>query len=352
VSIRPPTPERSLTEMSREDLRAALLAMGEPRYRADQIHTWIFGRGARSFDAMTDAPKALRRKLEEAGYTIGRAVVEKVRESIDGTRKLQFRLSDGAAIESVLIPMPGGVFTQCLSSQVGCAMDCKFCYTGTLGLSRHLTAGEIVDQVLLAPGTLPAGMRIDHVVYMGMGEPLHNFDAVLQSIQVICDPEGPGYSHKRVTISTSGLVPQIDRLAAIAPVNLAISLNATTDEVRDRLMPVNKRYPLAELIECVRRYPLPPRRKLTFEYVLLGGVNDSDDDARRLVKLLRGLPARVNLIPWNPFDGTAYARPDDERVRAFQRILLDRNLTVTVRVTKGLDIDAACGQLGERPDAA
>jgi 23S rRNA (adenine2503-C2)-methyltransferase len=352
VSIRPPTPDRSLTEMSRETLREALSAMGEPRYRADQIYTWIFARGARSLDAMTDTPKALRQRLGAEGYTIGRAVVEKVRESIDGTRKIQFRLSDGAAIESVLIPMPGGLFTQCLSSQVGCAMDCKFCYTGTMGLSRHLTAGEIVDQVLLAPGTLPAGARIDHVVYMGMGEPLHNFDAVLQSIMTICGDDGPGYSFKRVTVSTSGLVPQIDRLGEVAPVNLAISLNATTDEVRDRLMPVNKRYPLAELIASIRRYPLPTRRKLTFEYVLLGGVNDSDDDARRLAILLHGLSARVNLIPWNPFDGPGYVRPDDERVRAFQRILLDRRVMVTVRVTKGLDIDAACGQLGERPDAA
>lgn len=352
MSIRPPTPERSLTEMSREGLRAALSAMGEPRYRADQIYTWIFARGARSLESMTDTPKALRQRLSDEGYTVGRALVEKVREGVDGTRKIQFRLSDGAAIESVLIPMPGGLFTQCLSSQVGCAMDCKFCYTGTMGLARHLTAGEIVDQVLLAPGTLPAGARIDHVVYMGMGEPLHNFDAVLQSIMTICGADGPGYSFKRVTVSTSGLVPQMDRLGEVAPVNLAISLNATTDEVRDQLMPVNKRYPLAELIAAARRYPLPPRRKLTFEYVLLGGVNDADDDARRLVKLLHRLPARVNLIPWNPFDGPAYARPAEERIRAFQRILLDRNVTVTVRVTKGLDIDAACGQLGERPDAA
>ena len=351
MSIRPPTPERSLTEMSREALRAVLTELGEPRYRADQIYKWIYARGARSLDAMTDTPKALRQKLAEAGYTVGRAVVEKVRESVDGTRKIQFRLSDGAAIESVLIPMPGGDFTQCLSSQVGCAMDCKFCFTGTMGLSRHLTAGEIVDQVLLAPGVLPAGSKIDHIVYMGMGEPLHNFDAVLQSIQTICGDDGPGFSFKRVTISTSGLVPQIDRLAAEAPVNLAISLNATTDEVRDALMPVNRRYNLATLLDAVRRYPLPPRRKLTFEYVLMGGLNDSDDDARRLVKLLRGIPSRVNLIPWNPFEGPKYVRPTDERIRAFQRILLDRNLTVTVRVTKGLDIDAACGQLGERPAA-
>lgn len=351
MSIRPAPPERSLTEMSRARLRETLAALGEPKYRADQLHKWIFARGVRDFDAMTDVPRALRQRLQDEGYTVGRVYVERVRESVDGTRKVQFRLSDGAAIESVLIPMPGGVFTQCVSSQVGCAMDCKFCYTGKLGLSRHLTAGEIVDQVVTARAAVPPDGRIDHVVYMGMGEPLHNFDAVVESVHALCDKDGVALSHKRITVSTSGLVPQIEKLGQVAPVNLAISLNATTDEVRDRVMPVNKRWPIAALLEAVRNYPLPPRRKLTFEYVLLGGVNDTDDDARRLLKLLKGLPARVNLIPWNPFDGTAYARPDDERVRAFQRILLNRGLTATVRVTKGLDIDAACGQLGERPAA-
>ena len=351
MSIRPAPPERSLTEMCRARLRETLAALGEPKYRADQLHKWIFARGVRDFDAMTDVPRALRQRLQDEGYTVGRVYVERVRESVDGTRKVQFRLSDGAAIESVLIPMPGGVFTQCVSSQVGCAMDCKFCYTGKLGLSRHLTAGEIVDQVVTARAAVPPEGRIDHVVYMGMGEPLHNFDAVVESVHALCDKDGVALSHKRITVSTSGLVPQIEKLGQVAPVNLAISLNATTDEVRDRVMPVNKRWPIAALLEAVRNYPLPPRRKLTFEYVLLGGVNDTDDDARRLLKLLKGLPARVNLIPWNPFDGTAYARPDDERVRAFQRILLNRGLTATVRVTKGLDIDAACGQLGERPAA-
>ncbi|MFZ4735150.1 MAG: 23S rRNA (adenine(2503)-C(2))-methyltransferase RlmN [Bradymonadia bacterium] len=351
MSIRPAPPERSLTEMSRARLRETLAALGEPKYRADQLHKWIFARGVRDFEAMTDVPRALRQRLQDEGYTVGRVYVERVRESVDGTRKVQFRLSDGAAIESVLIPMPGGVFTQCVSSQVGCAMDCKFCYTGKLGLSRHLTAGEIVDQVVTARAAVPPDGRIDHVVYMGMGEPLHNFDAVVESVHALCDKDGVALSHKRITVSTSGLVPQIEKLGQVAPVNLAISLNATTDEVRDRVMPVNKRWPIAALLEAVRNYPLPPRRKLTFEYVLLGGVNDTDDDARRLLKLLKGLPARVNLIPWNPFDGTAYARPDDERVRTFQRILLNRGLTATVRVTKGLDIDAACGQLGERPAA-
>ena len=351
MSIRPNPPERSLTELSRQGLRDLLLSWGEPRYRADQLYLWLFQRGVRDVDQMTDLSKSLRRHLRENEYTIGRVTLEKVRESIDGTRKLQFRLADGAAIESVLIPIPGGLFTQCLSSQVGCAMDCQFCYTGTLGLSRHLTSGEMIDQVVRAADGLPPGSRIDHIVYMGMGEPLHNFDAVVASLGVICDPDGCGYSHKRVTISTSGLVPQIDKLGRVAPVNLAISLNASNDEVRNQIMPVNKRWNIDALIEAVRRYPLPPRRKLTFEYVLLGGVNDTDDDARRLVKLLVGLPARINIIPWNPFEGTRFLRPADERVRSFQRILLDRGLTATVRVTKGLDIDAACGQLGERPSA-
>jgi 23S rRNA (adenine2503-C2)-methyltransferase len=306
------------------------------------------------FDALSlDAD--LRARL--AGVArIDALALQAIHRAADGTAKLALRTDDGAIIESVLIPDVTGDgtgdlhrATLCVSSQVGCAMDCKFCYTGTMGLSRHLTAGEIVDQVLLAPGTLPAGARIDHVVYMGMGEPLHNFDAVLQSIMTICGDDGPGYSFKRVTVSTSGLVPQIDRLGEVAPVNLAISLNATTDEVRDRLMPVNKRYPLAELIASIRRYPLPTRRKLTFEYVLLGGVNDSDDDARRLADLVEGLPCKLNLIPFNPHPGSEFRRPTDTRVAAFKAALQARHLNTSIRTTRGDERMAACGQLGTAP---
>ncbi|MCA9526331.1 MAG: 23S rRNA (adenine(2503)-C(2))-methyltransferase RlmN [Myxococcales bacterium] len=352
MSIRPTVPEKSLTDLSRAALRERVTALGLPRYRADQIFKWVFQKGIRDFDAMTDLPKALRQTLADDGWTIGRVTLERVAVSVDGTRKLVIRLQDGGAVESVLIPMGEGRFTQCLSSQLGCALDCKFCFTGTLGLSRHLTAGEIVDQVLVARGAVPEGAVVDHLVFMGMGEPLHNFDHVVASLGPLTDPDGPGYSPRRITISTSGLVPQIDALGQVAPVNLAISLNATTDEVRERIMPINKRYPIAELIAALRRYPLPPRRKLTVEYVLLGGVNDTDADAQRLGDLLRGLSVRINLIPWNPFQGPGFARPADDRVRAFHQHLDRRGYTVTVRGTKGIDIDAACGQLGERPDAA
>ena len=352
MSIRPRRPEKNFTEMSRVQIRAAIEALGERRYRADQIHDWVFKRGARSFDQMTNLSKALRQRLVEQGYSVGRVKLGRVAESVDSTRKIQVTLDDGGVVETVLIPMAPGRFTQCISSQLGCALKCDFCFTGTLGLERHLTPGEIVDQVLAARMVVPEGSKVDHVVYMGMGEPLHNLDAVLESIEVLTDPEGIAMSPRRITVSTSGLVPQIERLGQAAPVNLAISLNATTDEVRDVVMPINKKYNIATLMAALRRYPLPPRRKLTIEYVLLGEVNDSADDALRLARLLHGLPVRINLLPWNPFEGPGYQRPADKQVRIFQNILLDRQYTVMVRTTKGLDINAACGQLGERPGLA
>ncbi|MCB9521984.1 MAG: 23S rRNA (adenine(2503)-C(2))-methyltransferase RlmN [Myxococcales bacterium] len=352
MSVRPEIPRKNLTELGLADLQALFAEWGEPKFRAKQVYQWVFQKGARSIDGMTNLPKALRQRLSDEGYSVGRVRVGRVAESIDSTRKLAIKLDDGAAVETVLIPMGDGKFSQCLSSQVGCALDCQFCYTGTLGLSRHLTPGEIVDQVLVARDHLPEGARVTHLVYMGMGEPLHNFDGVIGSLERICDPEGLGYSHRKVTVSTSGLVPQIEKLGQTVPVNLALSLNASNDEVRDRIMPVNKRWPIATLMKALRAYPLPPRRKMTVEYVLLGGVNDSDADARRLAELVRGMPVRINLIPWNPFQGPGFDRPADDRVQSFHQILDRQGLTVTVRVTKGLDIDAACGQLGERPTAA
>ncbi len=350
MSIRPTIPEKNLTEMSLEELSDLVVTLGHPAYRAKQIYQWVFQRGVRDISEMTNLSKAFRAQLVDEGYRIGRVQVGRVAESIDGTRKLSIRLDDGSAVETVLIPMGENQFTQCVSSQVGCALDCKFCYTGKMGLSRHLSSGEIVDQVILGRSALPEGARISHLVYMGMGEPLHNFDAVVDSIQQICSPDGLGYSHKRVTVSTSGLVPQIEKLGRALPVNLAISLNAPNDEIRDEIMPINRRYNLQSLIQALRDYPLPPRRKMTMEYVLLGGVNDSPEHAVQLAKLLRGLPVRINLIPWNPFGGPQYKRPEESAVREFQSILLRKRFTVTVRVTKGLDIDAACGQLGERAD--
>jgi 23S rRNA (adenine2503-C2)-methyltransferase len=351
MSIRPATPERNLTELRRDQIAQIATELGEPRYRADQLHDWIFKRGARSFDEMSNLPKSMRQKLTDGGYAVGRVTLGRMAESIDGTRKLGIRLADGAVVETVLIPMGEGRYSQCLSSQVGCALDCKFCYTGTLGLSRHLTPGEIVDQVLIARAAVPADVRITHLVYMGMGEPLHNFDAVVESIRRLTDPDGIGFSPRKITVSTSGLVPKIAALGEAVSVNLAISLNASNDEVRDRIMPINKRYPIATLIDAIDAYPIHSRGKMTLEYVLLGGVNDAPEHARELTRLLGRVrnKVRVNLIPWNPFQGPGYDRPSDGSVRAFQDTLERAGYTVTVRTTKGLDIDAACGQLGERP---
>lgn len=351
MGIRPQIPSHNLTELTREGVGDLMAELGQPKYRADQLYKWIFQRGANSLDDMTNLPKALRTQLQEAGWTMGRVSIDRVAVSEDGTRKVALRTEDGAVIESVLIQMEPGKFTQCLSSQVGCALGCTFCYTATLGLARHLTPGEIVDQVLKARQALPEGGRISGLVYMGMGEPLHNLEGVLESIRRLCDPDGPAFTERRITVSTSGLVPQIAKLGEAAPVNLAISLNASDDDTRDRVMPVNKRYNIDALIKALQDYPLPPRRKMTLEYVLLDGVNDTDDDAYRLVKIMRKLPqARLNLLQWNPFLGPNYQRPPDARVRRFQRILLDKGVRVTVRMSRGLDIDAACGQLGERPE--
>lgn len=352
MSILPSIPPKNLTEMTRQQIVDLFVELGQPGYRAKQVFRWVFQRGARSFEEMSDLPKALRTRLVDEGYAVGRATVGKVAISTDGTRKLAIKLDDGSVVETVLIAMGSGKFTQCLSSQVGCALDCQFCFTGTMGLHRHLSSGEIVDQVLLARDHLPPDGRVTNVVYMGMGEPLHNFDGVVQSLAAITAEDGLEYSYRRVTVSTSGLVPQIVKLGQTVPVNLALSLNATTDAVRDEVMPINKRYPIASLMQALRDYPVPPRRKLTVEYVLLGGVNDTDADAKRLVQLVRGLSVRINLIPWNPFQGPNYERPAEDRVRAFHKILDQRGLTVTIRGTKGLDIDAACGQLGERPEPA
>ena len=348
MGIRPEIPRKNLTEFTLGDLVALFADWGEPAYRAKQVYRWVFRQGVRDISQMSNLSKGLRTRLVDDGYSVGRVRLGRVAESIDGTRKLSIKLDDGSAVETVLIPMEEGKFTQCLSTQVGCAMDCKFCYTGSLGLSRHLTAGEIVDQVILARATVPEGSRVSHLVYMGMGEPLHNLDAVLASLESITHGDGLGFSERRVTVSTSGLVPEIKKLGARSRVNIALSLNASNDVVRDQIMPINKRYNIAALMETLREYPLPPRRKMTIEYVLLGELNDADEDAQRLCTLLKGLPVRVNIIPWNPFHGPKYKRPGDERVRSFQRILKRRGLTVTVRTTKGLDIDAACGQLGER----
>jgi 23S rRNA (adenine2503-C2)-methyltransferase len=279
--------------------------------------------------------------------------VERVTPSQDSSRKIVFRLEDGGRVSSVLMPDDDRV-TLCLSTQVGCGFGCTFCLTGTMGLERNLTAGEIVGQVLAANALLEGGQRVTHLVFMGMGEPLANLGALVPALRIITDAKlGLGYSPRRVTVSTVGLVSGMDRLGREnLKVNLAISLHATTDELRGTLMPVNRSWNLQALMDAVRRYPLAPRQRVFFEYVLLDGLNDTVEDAHRLVRLLRGIRAKVNLIPFNDWEGSRYRRPPLARILAFQTVLLEAGVTTTVRWSKGEDIGAACGQLREPRSAA
>jgi 23S rRNA (adenine2503-C2)-methyltransferase len=343
------TPRTDLRGLSRPELREFVAAQGQPAYRADQLFRWIHRIGLADFEAMSDLGKPLRARLAEVA-TLAPLAIDLVQESHDGTRKLRMRTHDGAAIESVLIP-EGDKLTQCISSQVGCALDCSFCATATLGFGRNLGAGEIVDQVYRARALLPEGQRITNLVFMGMGEPLHNFVEVEKSLALLCDDDGANFSHRKITVSTAGLVPGIEKLgrSKTSP-NLAISLNASDDATRDVLMPINKKWPIRALLDAVRAYPLERRRRVTFEYVLLAGVTDRDEDATRLCRLLRGLRCKVNIIPWNPHPAAPYKRPSAERITAFQGLLNDGGLPVYVRRPRGDDIDAACGQLANRAE--
>jgi 23S rRNA (adenine2503-C2)-methyltransferase len=340
-----------LRNLSRDETVAfATGELGEARYRGEQIWRWVHGRGVTSFEEMTDLGKELRGRLP-ARATLGTLRVAEVQRSADGTRKMRLETADGRSIESVLIP-DGDKLTQCISSQVGCALDCQFCATAKLGLVRHLEAGEIVDQVYRAQALLAAeepGRRITNLVYMGMGEPLHNFASVMKSIAILTSELGANLSHRRITVSTVGLVPGIERLGRepVRP-NLAVSLNAASDEVRDRIMPVNKKWPIARLLEALRAYPLESRRRLTFEYVLLAGVNDSLADAEKLARLLRGFRCKVNLIPWNPHPDAPYARPATVAIEQFQARVKELGLAAYLRTPRGDDIAAACGQLANR----
>ncbi|MFL5306878.1 MAG: 23S rRNA (adenine(2503)-C(2))-methyltransferase RlmN [Polyangia bacterium] len=342
-----------------DELRRWAAEAGAPGYRAEQIFRWLHGTAVDSTADMANVPPPLREALD-AAHPLRRLTVDVVQTARDGTRKLRWKTHDGRAIESVLIPDTDAdrdKLTLCVSSQVGCAIDCAFCATATLGFGRHLGADEIVEQIYRA--TAIAGRRPTNLVFMGMGEPLHNFDQVTRALALLEHPWGAAFSPRRITVSTAGLVSGIEKLAAISPApNLAISLNATTDEVRDRIMPINRRWNIAALLDAARRFPLSHGRRVTFEYVLLAGVNDSDADAERLVRLLRGIPSKVNLIPWNGFPvetdaGPVYRfeRPSAERIRTFQERLRASDVAVYIRSPRGDDIDAACGQLAARPDA-
>ena len=342
-------PKINIKTLSLTELKALLAELGSKPFRAGQLFSWIYSKGARSFDEMTNIAKEERILLSSL-YAIPVPDIVRTEVSKDGTRKFLFAVQDGHTIESVLIPDEDRQ-TLCISSQVGCQQACRFCLTGSGGFTRNLRAWEIVDQVL----EISRMLKFEHVrdltniVLMGMGEPLANFDEVVKALRVITSDWGLGFSPRRVTVSTDGLVPEIDNLGKSGmKVNLAVSLNATTDEVRDRIMPVNRRYPIKALLAACRRYPLEARRRITFEYVLLAGVNDSGEDALRLTTLLKDIRCKVNLIPFNPFPGTEFGRPGDTTVRRFQKFLVDHHFTALVRESRGTDISAACGQLRER----
>ena len=337
-------PPTDVVGQSREELETLLEAMGQPRYRGRQLFQWVQARRATTSEAMTSLSRPLRSLL--AGHVrVDRPGLVRLQRATDGTRKYLFRLADGEEIESVLIPDDGRL-TACISTQVGCPLACRFCLTGLMGMRRNLTAGEIVGQVLTLQDALDREERISNLVLMGMGEPLLNFPNVEKALRILCDELGANFSPRRITLSTAGHVPGIQRLAASnLNVNLAVSLSATTDAVRDQIMPINKRWPIAALLEACREYPLPNRRRLTFEYVMLDGVNDSPEDARRLAKLLRGIRCKVNLIPFNATPDLPDRPSPRERVEAFQKTLHDAGLTATVRESRGRDISAACGML-------
>ena len=333
-----------IAEAELADLERALVGLGRPKFHAGQIFAWIYKRGITDFDAMSDLGRELRSQLGRA-FTISTPQVVKREQSADGTTKFLLRLADGTHIESVCIPdSPGDTF--CLSTQVGCAMKCAFCLTGRMGIERNLTAGEIAGQVRVLTRELGLLDRRFNIVLMGMGEPLHNYDATMKALRILADEHGLAVSPRRVTLSTVGVLPALERLATepFMP-NLAISLHSTTEEQRDLLVPINRKYGLAELLEACRRFPIKRRERITFEYVMLKGVNDSIDDARRLARLLNGIRSKVNLLPLNEAAGIPFERPSDETVDRFAKALADRGVTVSVRKSRGRDIRAACGQL-------
>ncbi len=332
----------NLKALSKDELALFFHERSLPGYRAGQALHWIYARQASAISEITEFSKDLRTRLESISY-ISNLSLLKTQKSADLSEKYLFGLEDGQRIESVLMSDKDRL-TLCVSSQAGCAMGCRFCQTGKLGFRRNLAPHEIVDQVIAVNRALGRDRKITNIVLMGMGEPLANLDNVAEALWRIVSLAG--ISKRKVTISTAGLVPKMEALPLKAPdVNLAVSLNATTDETRSAIMPVNRRYPLRSLLEACRRFPLGARRRITFEYVLISGLNDSIADAKRLVGLLRGIPSKVNLIPLNPHAGSDLRRPSEAVIAAFQEILIKNNLTAIIRESKGGDILAACGQL-------
>jgi 23S rRNA (adenine2503-C2)-methyltransferase len=364
VRFAPPAPRLAdgrldLVGLSRAELAAELAAIGEPAFRAGQIWHWIYRRGVTDFAAMSSIAGSLRRVLAKR-FVIGRPDVAERQSSADGTQKFLFRFRDGQEVETVYIPDPeedrGAV---CISAQVGCTLSCRFCHTGTQAWVRNLGTGEIVGQFLAArdaygewPGASAAAADaaaprlLSNIVLMGMGEPLYNYENVAKALLIVMDNEGIALSRRRITLSTAGVVPVMDRVGAELGVNLAVSLHAVTDPLRDELVPLNRKYPLAELIAACRRYPRASNaRRITFEYVMLKGVNDSEAEARELVRLIRGIPAKVNLIPFNPWPGSRFEPASGNAMHRFARVVMDAGYAAPIRTPRGREILAACGQL-------
>ncbi len=336
----------NLRDLSLEEIEILIDGLGKEQYRARQIMKWLYANGATSFFEMTNLSRDFRDQIA-ASATIKEPAIRHIQASRDGTKKVLFGLADGQAIESVLIPGRNH-WTACLSTQAGCAMGCRFCFTGSQGFKRNLLPSEITGQMTMLRRHIPEGRLVKNIVFMGMGEPLANYDNTIKAVQILTSDYGLGFSNRKITISTCGVVPMITQLGRDICVNLAVSLNATNDETRNELMPINRTYPLAELLAACRKYPMPGRRMLTFEYILLAGVNDSPKDAKALANLLRGIRCKLNLIAFNEFPGSPYRTPKPERISAFQQVLLDHHYTAILRASHGRDILAACGQLTGR----
>ena len=366
---------QDIKNLSQTQLENWLIEQDFKKYNATQIVNWLYDKKATSFDEMSNISKPLRQILKE-NFKHEIPSSQEVQNSHDGSKKFLFTLADGSLIESVLVyhshrqsdgtlePRGGDEshrqsagtleprrgdgpkrLTLCVSSQVGCAIGCTFCHTAEMKLKRHLLPSEILGQVLSVQGQLETHQTLTNIVFMGMGEPFHNFDNVMMAVDHLVDPNGFALAQRRMTISTSGFVPVILKFAQRSKVKLAVSLNATTNDLRSQLMPINRKYPIEELLAACRQYSQESRKRVTFEYVLLGGVNDTMEDARRLVKLLSGLPCKINLIPYNEFPGSRYQRPTEEAIKAISRYLASKNLQVNIRWSKGRDIGGACGQL-------
>ncbi len=335
-----------IKNFSYDELKTFFQGLGHKEYRTKQLFKWLYNRYCNDFDRMTDLSLSFREELKNR-FVSKQLEIHEMMVSQDGTKKFLFRTEDGGFIETVLIP-DGKRFTICVSSQLGCAMDCKFCNTGDRGFERNLETWEILGQILKVIEL--TGIKPNNIVFMGMGEPLANYDNVVRAIKILKHPDGFNYSYRKITVSTSGLADKIERLGRDVDVKLAVSLNATTDEVRTKIMPVNKKYPIKRLMEALKNFPLPKNSEITIEYVLINNVNDSVDDAKRLYVLLKGLRVKVNLILFNNWGKKDFEPPVMEKVLAFQRVLWDRGMRVLIRESKGQDILAACGQLRGKYD--